>query len=238
MNLAIKTRLPKEELYRIYKDKLVPLFHAEMGNYLRKTAMNPSAYYQKQRNYTVTTAAMSALGHIVGLGDRHLGNILVDATNGDVMHVDFNLLFNSGEMLTVPEIVPFRLTRNVVDAFGPTGVEGRFRIAFERIIKFLQAEKPAILRILKSFIYDPLIDWRIDDENDHATYTRRSNLTNISVQDRIELVRDRLDGYLHTTIQPKIGPITDERVLVSKLIELAMDEESLSRMYFGWSPFV
>ncbi|CAD5229780.1 unnamed protein product [Bursaphelenchus okinawaensis] len=233
-----KNRFKKQELHSIYMQKLIPLFQTEMGLYLRKTSLNPSAYYEKQRNYTVTTAAMSALGHIVGLGDRHLGNILVDGTNGDVMHVDFNLLFNSGEMLTVPEIVPFRLTRNVVDGFGPTGVEGRFRCAFERIIKFLKSEKPAILRVLKSFIYDPLIDWRIDEDNDHSSYARRSSNNNISVQDRIELVRDRLDGYLHTTIQPKIGPINDERVLVSKLMEMAMDEESLSQMYFGWSPFV
>ena len=29
-----------------------------------------------------------------------------------------------GKALTVPELVPFRLTQNIVDAMGVTGVEG------------------------------------------------------------------------------------------------------------------
>ncbi len=34
------------------------------------------------------------VGHIVGLGDRHGENILIDASSGDVVHVDFSCLFD------------------------------------------------------------------------------------------------------------------------------------------------
>lgn len=34
------------------------------------------------------------VGHIVGLGDRHGENILLDATTGDCVHVDFAFLFD------------------------------------------------------------------------------------------------------------------------------------------------
>lgn len=37
---------------------------------------------------------MSIVGYILGLGDRHGENILLDSTNGGVVHVDFNCLFN------------------------------------------------------------------------------------------------------------------------------------------------
>ena len=37
---------------------------------------------------------MSIVGYMVGLGDRHGENILIDCTNGDVVHVDFSYLFN------------------------------------------------------------------------------------------------------------------------------------------------
>ena len=37
---------------------------------------------------------MSIVGYILGLGDRHGENILLDSTNGDCVHVDFNCLFN------------------------------------------------------------------------------------------------------------------------------------------------
>ena len=36
---------------------------------------------------------MSIVGFILGLGDRHCENILLDKYAGDVVHVDFNCLF-------------------------------------------------------------------------------------------------------------------------------------------------
>lgn len=44
------------------------------------------------------------IGFILGLGDRHGENLLLDLINGDAIHVDFNLLFNKGENLNVPEV--------------------------------------------------------------------------------------------------------------------------------------
>lgn len=44
--------------------------------------------------YARTTAVMSMVGYIVGLGDRHGENILFDASCGDTVHVDLNCLFN------------------------------------------------------------------------------------------------------------------------------------------------
>jgi serine/threonine-protein kinase ATR len=36
------------------------------------------------------------IGYIVGLGDRHGENILIDETNGECVHVDFDCLFGKG----------------------------------------------------------------------------------------------------------------------------------------------
>ena len=56
------------------------------------------------------------VGFILGLGDRHGENILFDSTSGDCVHVDFNCLFNKGEAFDYPEVVPFRLTHNLIEA--------------------------------------------------------------------------------------------------------------------------
>ena len=80
--------------------------------------------------YIRTTATMSMVGYLLGLGDRHGENILFDTTNGDTIHVDLNMLFDKGHQLRVPETVPFRLTQNMVQAMGPTGTEGPFRYVF------------------------------------------------------------------------------------------------------------
>lgn len=50
--------------------------------------------YNARVAYARTSAVISMIGYILGLGDRHGENILFDSTNGDTVHVDFNCLFN------------------------------------------------------------------------------------------------------------------------------------------------
>lgn len=40
-----------------------------------------------------------------------------------VVHVDYNVCFEKGKSLRVPERVPFRMTQNIETALGFTGVE-------------------------------------------------------------------------------------------------------------------
>jgi phosphatidylinositol kinase/protein kinase (PI-3 family) len=44
-----------------------------------------------------------------------------------VVHIDYNISFEKGRNLRIPERVPCRLTQNIIAAFGVTGVEGLFR---------------------------------------------------------------------------------------------------------------
>lgn len=50
---------------------------------------------------------------MLGLGDRHLDNLLLDKHTGRVVHIDYNIVFDKGQQLRVPEIVPFRLTHTM-----------------------------------------------------------------------------------------------------------------------------
>ena len=89
-----------------------PYFHKW---FLDKFA-DPTDWLAARLLYTRSIALWSVIGYIVGLGDRHCENILFDVTTGECAHVDFDCLFNKGLTLLVPEIVPFRLTQNFVDA--------------------------------------------------------------------------------------------------------------------------
>jgi PI-3-kinase-related kinase SMG-1 len=80
-------------------------------------------------------AVSSMLGALIGLGDRHLDNVLVNLTNGQIVHVDYNVCFEKGRSLRVPEIVSFRLTGNIAQAFGPTRVEVSVKVRY--LIKIL-----------------------------------------------------------------------------------------------------
>ena len=67
------------------------------------------------------------MGYIVGLGDRHVQNILIDCKTAELVHIDLGVAFEQGKILPTPETVPFRLTRDIVDGMGVAGVNGVFR---------------------------------------------------------------------------------------------------------------
>ncbi|OMO75230.1 hypothetical protein CCACVL1_16263 [Corchorus capsularis] len=126
------------------------------------------AFSSKLKRYSGSVAAMSMVGHIMGLGDRHLDNILMDFSSGDVVHIDYNVCFDKGQRLKVPEIVPFRLTQTIEAALGLTGVEGTFRANCEAVVSVLRKNKDILLMLLEVFVWDPLIEWTRGDFHDDA----------------------------------------------------------------------
>lgn len=55
-----------------------------------KNFPDPHAWYEARNLFTVSAAAWSGVGHVIGLGDRHSENILMDTTSGECVHVDFD----------------------------------------------------------------------------------------------------------------------------------------------------
>ncbi|KAJ7001540.1 hypothetical protein NC653_011831 [Populus alba x Populus x berolinensis] len=115
------------------------------------------------------------VGHIVGLGDRHGENILFDSTTGDCVHVDFSCLFDKGLQLEKPELVPFRLTQNMIDGLGITGYEGIFLRVCEITLSVLRTHRETLMSVLETFIHDPLVEWTkshkssgVEVQNPHA----------------------------------------------------------------------
>lgn len=151
---------------------------------------------------------MLQVGYIVGLGDRHSMNILLDQASAEVVHIDLGVAFEQGLMLKTPERVhlphytlmfwtytlplqavlsiwnnagglnvlfyekicflmkfvvlfntahthhvcqvPFRLTREIIDGMGVSGVEGIFRRCCEATLSVMRTNKEALLTIIEA----------------------------------------------------------------------------------------
>lgn len=97
-----------------------------------------ATWWRVTEQFSKSAAVMSAIGSVIGLGDRHLDNFLVNISTGQVVHVDYNVCFEKGKSLRVPETVPFRLTGNIIHALGPTQIEVIFNKTYnfdEKIMK-------------------------------------------------------------------------------------------------------
>ena len=109
-------------------ETICQMFPPAMKYFLMEQFPTPEEYYLGKSCFTKSAATSSMVGHILGLGDRHNNNILLDMKTAELVHIDFGIAFDKGKILPTPELVPFRLTRDIVDGFGPSGVEGVFRL--------------------------------------------------------------------------------------------------------------
>ena len=92
------------------------------------------AWLQRRSTYTRSLAVMSMVGYILGLGDRHPSNLMLDRKSGKILHIDFGDCFEVAmHREKFPERVPFRLTRMLVNAMEVAGIEGNFRHTCEKV---------------------------------------------------------------------------------------------------------
>ena len=104
----------RQVLEELIKDTPSDLLSKEMWC----NSSTPGNWWKSIQFYTRSTAVMSIIGYVIGLGDRHLDNVLVNLNTGEVAHIDYNICFEKGQNLRVPERVPFRLTQNLQHALG------------------------------------------------------------------------------------------------------------------------
>jgi ataxia telangiectasia mutated family protein len=116
------------ETYRTIGRKLKPVMH----HFFLERWQQPAAWFERRLAYSRSLAASSMVGFVLGLGDRHGSNILIDQRSAELVHIDLGIAFDQGALLKTPECVPFRLTRDLEDALGVTGVEGVMRGASEQ----------------------------------------------------------------------------------------------------------
>lgn len=80
-------------------------------------SVNSEHWLERRATYTRSLAVNSMVGHILGLGDRHPSNILLERKTGKVVHIDFGDCFEVAMLREkFPEKVPFRLTRMLTHA--------------------------------------------------------------------------------------------------------------------------
>ncbi|KAL3183327.1 hypothetical protein MRX96_000303 [Rhipicephalus microplus] len=124
----------------------------------------PSRWFERRRAYIHSVATGSVVGYVLGLGDRHCANILVDKHSAELIHIDLGVAFEQGRVLNTPETVPFRLTRDVVDGMGICGVEGTFRRCCERTMEVMRASRELLVTVVEVLLHDPLSSWTLSPE--------------------------------------------------------------------------
>lgn len=204
----LTTKRQKRQFY----DEKKALFDPQLYKWFLETFPDPINWFDARNRYTRSYAVMAMVGHIVGLGDRHCENILLDVETGNVLHVDFDCLFEKGKMLPTPEIVPFRLTQNITDAFGIIGTEGTFKKSSEVTLSLMRRNEVSLVNVIETIMYDR----GADDE----------------LSDSLKLLRKKVRG-----IDFRDGLVLSVPGQVDTLIQESTSDENLGAMFIGWLPY-
>jgi hypothetical protein len=223
-----------------------PVLHRFFLEHFRE----PQTWFEKRLCYTRSVAASSMIGYIVGLGDRHLQNILIDEKTAEVVHIDLGIAFDQGKALPIPETIPFRLTRDIVDGMGITGAEGVFRRCCEEMMHVLRRNHHSLLQILEVLIHDPLYVWSLSplqalqrqqkDVIDVDSLLKNNNSNNKADDEgggaKSANNRDAESALLRVR-QKLLGVENGEHLnvaaQVNMLINQARDPQLLSKLYVG-----
>ncbi|EXM15320.1 FKBP12-rapamycin complex-associated protein [Fusarium oxysporum f. sp. vasinfectum 25433] len=115
------------------------------------------AWLERRTNYTRSLGVMSMVGYILGLGDRHPSNLMLDRVTGKIIHIDFGDCFEVAmKREKYPERVPFRLTRMLTYAMEVSNIEGSFRITCENVMRVLRDNKESVMAVLEAVSHPPL----------------------------------------------------------------------------------
>ncbi|KAF9584971.1 serine/threonine-protein kinase M1, partial [Lunasporangiospora selenospora] len=261
----IKRILDHTDHVNLFVKELLPRFPPVFYQWFKDISSEPSAWFAARLRYTRTTAVMSMVGHIVGLGDRHGENLLFDDRNGDLVHVDFNCLFEQGTTFPKPERVPFRLTHNIVDAMGLSGYDGAYRLACEQALKVLRDNVESLTSVLEGFLHDPLVEWskkkRRGQQLQQALNAagpaggadgllvpdagKTGNNTDASAGDTVDAQQSEKAQMILQVVKRKLNGLESHSSFalsvkgqVEELIQVATSSENLSKMYIGWSAYL
>lgn len=221
------------------------------------------SWLERRTTYTRSLAVMSMTGYILGLGDRHPSNLMLDRISGKVVHIDFGDCFEAAILREkYPEKVPFRLTRMLTYAMEVSGIEGSFRITCENVMRVLRENKESLMAILEAFAYDPLINWGFDLSAETiaeqtgiqlptinpSALLRKGEVSaeeaaKIETKQRVQirnaratLVLNRINDKLIGNDFRRFKDLTVEDQ-VDKLIQQATNVENLCQHYIGWCSF-
>ena len=209
--------LPIEEKLFIFKRGLRATQGNDLNILLFRNSSDTNHWLERRLLFTSSLASTSMFGYILGLGDRHMSNIMFDEVTAKLVHIDFGDCFEVAQHRDkFPEKVPFRLTRMLTNALEPAGVSGTFRQLCFEVLSVARQKCNYISGLLEAFVYDPLLQWGSSDSRVAGGIVKR--------------IEDKLTGHDYNCSM-------DTETQVDKLISEASDPRNICQMYRGWFPY-
>ncbi|GJQ83173.1 hypothetical protein Trydic_g18200 [Trypoxylus dichotomus] len=232
------------------------------GKAIRKLSVDSESYVALRNKFLTSHSVNSIANWILGIGDRHLDNSMVCLNSGQTFDIDFNYSFGlTVQILPTPEIVPFRLTPQLLELAQPLKEHGSIEETMVHVLSALRNNSKPLLSTMSVFITEPTLEWVefLRHENQVARYNwkpqkkldhARRKLEGASsveimveeLSDSTTLRKDVINTYIDIVKnrRPKSDKVQNLSVQdqVACLLDHATDEKVLVRLFQGWEAWV
>nr|XP_004569583.2 DNA-dependent protein kinase catalytic subunit [Maylandia zebra] len=153
------------------------------------------------RSHFISSHALLCVSHwILGIGDRHLSNFMINMETGGMIGIDFGHAFGSStQFLPVPELMPFRLTQQFVNLMQPLKESGLIQNIMVHSLRAYRAEPDLLLNTMDVFVKEPSLDWKnfeMKQLRKGGTWTETVNTKEINWYplQKVNFAKRKLDG--------------------------------------------
>lgn len=158
---AMYKKASRNQVIQEYQKKVNSVPWDILRRSLYNLASCPEAFVVLRTHFIQSLASISICQYILGIGDRHLSNFMVDLTTGRLIGIDFGHAFGSAtQFLPIPELMPFRLTPQLTSLMWPHKESGLLKSCMHHCLRTLRDSPNILLNPMDIFVKEPSLDWQ------------------------------------------------------------------------------
>ncbi|KAJ8369167.1 hypothetical protein SKAU_G00091950 [Synaphobranchus kaupii] len=224
-----------------------------------KMSRTPEAFLFLRSHFSSSHALICISQWILGIGDRHLSNFMVNLETGGAIGIDFGHAFGSAtQFLAVPELMPFRLTRQFLSLMQPMRESGLIQSVMVHSLRAFRADPDLLLNTMDIFVKEPSLDWKnfalkqLKKGGTWVNFARRklegaNPAVIISEELKLGFEKDAaFRGMLGVVLGQEEYNIRAREsadglsveAQVDCLLDQATDPNVLGRVWIGWEPWI
>uniref|UniRef100_A0A8C6J8U6 DNA-dependent protein kinase catalytic subunit n=1 Tax=Melopsittacus undulatus TaxID=13146 RepID=A0A8C6J8U6_MELUD len=171
-----------------------------------KMSTSPQAFLSLRSHFASSHALMCISHWILGIGDRHLSNFMINKETGGMVGIDFGYAFGSAtQFLPVPELMPFRLTRQFVNLMMPVKEWGLIYSVMVHALRAYREDPDLLISTMDVFVKEPSLDWKNSEQRQlkkGGTWIKEVNTSEVNWYplQRVSYVKRKLTGANPATI--------------------------------------
>uniref|UniRef100_A0A8C1YUK1 DNA-dependent protein kinase catalytic subunit n=1 Tax=Cyprinus carpio TaxID=7962 RepID=A0A8C1YUK1_CYPCA len=165
-----------------------------------RMSTTPEAFLSLRSHFSSSHAVLCISHWILGIGDRHLSNFMINTETGGMIGIDFGHAFGSAtQFLQVPELMPFRLTRQFINLMQPMGESGLIQSVMVHSLRAFRNDPDLLLNTMDVFVKEPSLDWKnfeLKQLKKGGTWTESVNTKEINwfPLQKVNFARRKLEG--------------------------------------------